>query len=159
MKYYVRAKTIDQLHEIRAKVDRCFEAGALATGAALEIVDAERPYAEMRHDSEIAAYYKKNAEELGRRFAPVGSAMDRWAGSTDMGNISLAIPSIHPMIGIGSWPAVNHQPEFTEHCATPVADQAVFDGAVAMAWTAIDLATDDTLRERLLSSGGYRHGA
>jgi hypothetical protein len=44
---------------------------------------------------------------------------------------------------------VNHQPEFTAHCATPVADQAVMDGALAMAWTAIDLATEAAMCARL----------
>jgi hypothetical protein len=53
------------------------------------------------------------------------------------------------MIGIESLPAVNHQPEFTAHCATPVADRAVMDGALAMVWTAIDLATDVALSLRL----------
>ena len=68
-----------------------------------------------------------------------------------MGNVSLVIPSIHPMIGINSLPAVNHQPEFTAHCVTEAADKAVVDGAMAMAWTAIDMATDPTVRERLLA--------
>jgi amidohydrolase len=151
-KYYVRARTIDQLRDIRAKVDKCFEAGALATGCTLQIVEVEAPYAEMRHDSEIAAVYRRNAEELGRVFADFGASnLLRWAGSTDMGNISLAMPAIHPMIGISSAPAVNHQPEFAAHCATPIADKAVYDGALAMAWTAIDLAGDRALRERLLA--------
>ena len=150
-KYYVRAKTLDQLQAIRTKVDRCFEAGAIATGCTYEIVDAEKPYAEMRHDSEIAAVYKRNAEAVGRTFPEIGSAAERFAGSTDMGNISLAMPAIHPMIGINSWPASNHQPEFTEFCATEAADRAVLDGALAMAWTAIDLAQDGSLRERLLA--------
>jgi len=44
---------------------------------------------------------------------------------------------------------VNHQPEFAAHCATPSADKAVIDGAVALAWTAIDIATDTTLSARL----------
>jgi amidohydrolase len=150
-KYYVRARTLAQLEDIRSKVDKCFEAGALATGATLEIVEAEQHYAEMRHDSEIADVYRRNAEELGRVFVDFGAANQlRWAGSTDMGNISLAMPAIHPMIGISSLPAVNHQPEFTEHCATPVADLAIYDGALAMAWTTIDLAGSRKLRERLL---------
>jgi hypothetical protein len=68
-----------------------------------------------------------------------------------MGNVSLAIPSIHPTIGIDSWPAVNHQPEFTAHCVTPAADRALADGAVAMAWAAIDCAADDAVRTRLLT--------
>ncbi|MDQ1396806.1 MAG: hypothetical protein QOG64_2065, partial [Acidimicrobiaceae bacterium] len=76
---------------------------------------------------------------------------ERTAGSTDMANISLALPTIHPMLGLDCLPAVNHQPDFTAACITPKADQAVTDGALAMAWTCIDLATDDAQRERLLA--------
>jgi hypothetical protein len=47
-------------------------------------------------------------------------------------------------------PAVNHQPEFTAHCIKPAADQALMDGALAMAWTAIDLASDTKLRDQLM---------
>jgi len=55
------------------------------------------------------------------------------------------------MIGIQSFPAVNHQREFAAQCVTIEADQAVYDGALAMAWTAIDLGTDARLRNRLLA--------
>jgi amidohydrolase len=148
--WMVRAATIEQLEEVQAKVTRCFEAGALATGATLELSEDEDPYSEMRHDHELSALYQRNAEALGRTFL---DRVDRGAGSTDMGNVSLALPSIHPTIGIDALPAVNHQPEFTAKCASAAADQAVFDGAVAMAWTAIDAATDGALRDRLLAAG------
>jgi metal-dependent amidase/aminoacylase/carboxypeptidase family protein len=108
------------------------------------------PYAEMRHDADIAALYQRHAESLGRTFPD--PAHESFAGSTDMGNVSLVIPSIHPMIGIDSLPAVNHQPEFTAHCITAAADKAVIDGALAMAWTAIDMAADERLTRRLISN-------
>ena len=54
--------------------------------------------------------------------------------------------------GIDSLPAVNHQPEFAEHCVSGTADRAVYDGALAMAWTAIDMAGSETLRARLLAA-------
>jgi amidohydrolase len=146
--WMVRAENLDGLEEVRAKVVRCFEAGALATGSTLELAEDRVPYSEMHHDHELAALYRRNAEALGRSFV---DRSDRGAGSTDMGNVSLALPSIHPTIGIDALPAVNHQPEFTARCATPAADQAVVDGAVAMAWTAIDAATDPSLRQRLLA--------
>ena len=149
--WMVRTETMDQLEEVRAKVVACFEAGALATGATLELTMDPNPYSEMRHDHDLSALYQRNAEALGRSFV---DKSDRGAGSTDMGNISLAMPSIHPTIGIDALPAVNHQPEFTAKCATPAADQAVFDGAVAMAWTAVDAATDPALRERLGAGSG-----
>jgi metal-dependent amidase/aminoacylase/carboxypeptidase family protein len=115
-KYIVRAETVAELADARTKVHRCFEAGAMATGAKLEIHGGEKPYAEVRHDRDIGMIYKRNAEALGRCFPELSPQMARMAASTDMGNVSHAIPSIHPMIGIDSLPAANHQPEFTAHC-------------------------------------------
>lgn len=149
--YSVRSRTLAELEDFRPKVLACFDAGAVATGAKLEVIGTEFAYSELRSDGDIANYYQQNAEALGRVFPPVSPRIRESAGSTDMGNVSLAIPSIHPMIGIDSFPAVNHQPEFTAHCNTPTADKAVMDGAIAMAWTAIDCATDAALRERLLA--------
>ena len=147
--YIVRAKTLAELDEIHGKVVRCFEAGALATGSTLAITEDHPPYAEVKPDVDIAAVYRRNATALGRFLPDLGPLLERMAGSTDMGNVSLVLPSIHPMIGIESLPAVNHQPEFTAHCATPVADKAVMDGALAMAWTALDLAGDAAMVARL----------
>jgi amidohydrolase len=149
--YEIRARTLADLDGIRGKVTRCLEAGALATGATLEIDHPHAPYAEMLHDAEMAALYAANAVALGRGFLDVRPLLERAAGSTDMGNVSLVIPSIHPFIGVDSLPAVNHQPEFAAHCVTAVADRAVLDGAHALAWTAIDLATETPVRERLLA--------
>jgi amidohydrolase len=144
--YMVRAATAERLEELLGKVNDCFEAGALATGCTVEI-EADTAYTDMRHDSELAAIYRGHAESLGRVFsddppAPV---------STDMGNISYEVPSIHPFIGIESHGAVPHQAAFADACATPSADQAIFDGALAMALTVIDMATDDVVRGRLLA--------
>lgn len=145
-KYMIRSQTLDELTELTPRVLRCFEAGAMATGSQLEITGGDRPYAHVVHHTALAMLYQRNAETLGRQFidAPM-------AGSTDMGNVSLAMPAIHPMIGINSLPAANHQPEFAAHCATPDADRALLDGALAMAWTAIDAATDDALRTSLMA--------
>jgi amidohydrolase len=147
--YSVRSRTLAELEAFRPKVLACFEAGAVATGAKLEVIGTEFAYSEMRHDGDIATLYQQNMEALGRVFPPVTPRMAESAGSTDMGNVSLKVPSIHPMIGIDSLPAVNHQPEFAAHCITPAADKAVLDGAIAMAWTAIDCARDGPLRDRL----------
>jgi len=151
-RYLVRGDTLARLEELRPRVYACFEAGALATGAKLEIVGGNKPYADMIHDPDIAELFRRNSESLGRSFEEADAAIKKAAASTDMGNVSHVIPSIHPMISIDSLPAVNHQKEFADKCATDSADQAVYDGALAMAWTAIDLATEDSVRNRLISS-------
>jgi amidohydrolase len=150
--WYVRSRTLAELSELLPKVHRCFEAGALATGCELTVTEASRPYSEFDPDTEMVALYRRNAEALGRHFVDLPPELElRTAGSTDMANVSLAIPAIHPMLGLDSLPAVNHQPEFTAHCATPIADRAALEGAIAMAWTGIDLAEDPTQRDRLFA--------
>jgi len=150
--WLVRSRTLAELAELEPRVRACFEAGALATGCELEMRPLGPAYSEMRHDVELAAVYRANAEALGRGFIDLPQELaERTAGSTDMANISLAIPAIHPMLGIDSLPATNHQPEFTAACITPTADDAVVGGATAMAWTCVDMATDSQLRSRLLA--------
>ena len=86
-----------------------------------------------------ARLYRDNAIRLGRDFDvdPVAATMNR--ASTDMGNVSQIVPAIHPYIGVGG-DASNHQPEFAEACVGRAAEQALRDGATALAWTALDVA-------------------
>lgn len=133
--FMVRATTRERMDELTVLVRRCFEAGALATGCEVAISE-EVAYADMHHDSELAAVYRANAESLGRVFDDRPSM----PMSTDMGDVSHVVPAIHPMIGIDAQGAVNHQHAFAAACVTPSADQAILDGALAMAWTVIDAA-------------------
>lgn len=149
-KYMIRAASLEALEALRPRVLHCFEAGALATGARLSVAGGDKPYAEVVHDPDLTTFYRRNAETVGRVFVDSGPAVERATASTDMGNVSKRIPSIHPLIGIGSFPAVNHQPEFATCCVSAAADRALVDGAIAMAWTAIDAATIEVVRTRLL---------
>jgi amidohydrolase len=143
--WMVRAPTLDTLEELRPRVLHCFEAGALATGATMRIENVSPDYAQMEHDRDIAELYRANAEAVGRPPSEDGVG----TFSTDMGNVSLAMPSIHPCLGIDTDGAVNHQPEFARAAVNASADRAVLEGALGMAWTAIDVATGP-LRARLL---------
>ena len=106
-------------------------------------------YSHMEPDPALLQAYRANAEALGRRFDADDTDVPLPTFSTDMANVSLAVPTIHPLIGIETNGAVNHQREFAAACVTPSADAAVRDGAVALAWTAIDAAIDPALRTRL----------
>ena len=154
-RYFMRAPTLEALAKLEPRVMHCFEAGALATGARLVVEALGPPYSEFLHDVELASAYRRNGEQLGRRFSDERRGP---AGSTDMANLSLLMPTIHPTLGLDSYPDVNHQPEFAAHCRTPLADQAAADGAVAMAWTAVDAAAPGELRDRLLAVPDTTYG-
>jgi metal-dependent amidase/aminoacylase/carboxypeptidase family protein len=90
----------------------------------------------------LAAMYVANSAGLGRNVT-VPTSSHRVVGSTDMGNISHLVPSIHPMIASASAGTAIHTVEFMRQSRSPVADRAVIDGAKAMALTAIDYWTNE----------------
>ena len=148
-RFMARSRTLDDLRVLRDRLDNCFGAGALATGATYEVEQLGHPFSHMVSDPDLLGHYRHAAEALGRRFDLEDAGAPRPTISTDMANVSLVVPSIHPMWAIPTHGAVNHQPEFTAACATPEADRAVIEGAIALAHTAIGVAQDQHLRARL----------
>lgn len=146
-KWMVRAHDLVSLQRVTAILERCLRAGAVATGAALHLEQIGRTYADMLNDQAMADLFTTNAARLGRAM----SRTDRRGGSTDMANVSQAFPSIHPMISLGDGCPSIHNEAFAHYAASPAGDQAVRDGALSMAFTCIDLATDPQHRSRLLA--------
>ncbi|MBI2912717.1 MAG: M20 family metallopeptidase [Chloroflexi bacterium] len=143
-RFLVRALQPAYLVDLKRRVERCFRAGEEASGAALTINWEKYTYAPMNNNMALAGAYKENAVRLGRRFleTPVDST-----GSTDMGNVSWAVPSIHPTFSVGAF-ALNHTPGFTEVCATDAAHAAMVQVAQALAMTGVDVALDSDLLRR-----------
>jgi len=148
----IRSANAERLEELIPKVHACFEAAAQATGCRLEIGELGHPYVNMINEPEMTALFQANSTALGR---PLVTESDKGAsgGSSDMGNVSQVVPSIHPMIGIATHGAVNHQKDFAAATITESGDRAIADGALAMAHTIIDMAENDVW-DRLGSSGG-----
>jgi len=141
--WYVRAATSARLDELMTRVQACFDAAASATGCTVEVSNSGHPMIDLISNPVLTDLYQANTTALGR---PMQRGADRdpsKAGSTDMGNVSHVVPAIHPMLDIHPDGAVNHQPEFAAHTITADGDRAVRDGALAMAWTIIDLAEGD----------------
>jgi amidohydrolase len=139
--WYIRAMTKEHLDELTAKVMACFEAAALATGCTWSTSENSHPYEDLVSSPVLCELFDKNATTLGRTM--VRGADMPVAGSTDMGNVSHVVPAIHPFLSINPGDAVNHQPEFAAATITADGDKAIRDGALAMAWTVIDLAIEN----------------
>lgn len=148
-RFMCRATSIDDLATLEPRVRRCFEAGAISTATTVEFEECCPVYSHMESDPGLLASYRSAAEALGRRFTLDDDGAPLPTLSTDMANVSLVVPTIHPLLAIEAQGAVNHQPEFAAACITPSADRAVRDGALAMAWTALDAALDPVLTEHL----------
>lgn len=150
-RWYVRAHDMKELEEIGKKVVNCFEAGALATGCKLEIIDESKPYSDFVTDELGLSFYEQNAIALGRSLKTEGPETLMCQASTDFGNVSYITRAIHPYIGVNSYPILNHQSEFADACVGSTAEKALRDGAIALAWTGIDIAID--WQSKQLSSG------
>ncbi|WP_316524592.1 amidohydrolase [Kitasatospora brasiliensis] len=151
--YEIRASAAEDLAELRSRVEDCFRAGALATGCEVELTRPEPDYLDMRSDPGLLTLWRANAAALGRP-EPVESGP---FACTDMGNVSHVVPSIHPVLDITGGVCAPHEAAFAEAALGAEAERAVLDGAVAMAWTAADLAAGraaDRAADRAAAANG-----
>jgi amidohydrolase len=145
--WVVRSTTVAGLEDLKARVLACLQAGADAAGCDMHVDWVDPVYADMVDNTAIGERYRANAGALGR-IVRLPSPTTRVVGSTDMGNVSYAVPSIHPMIQVAPPGVPIHTPAFAGFAGGPEGDRAVIDGAKALAWTVADLWLDAGLVER-----------
>ena len=146
--FYVRAADDKELAQLKPRVQSCFEAGAKGSGCEVEVNWANVDYLDLNTNWPLAELFQKHAESLGREFIPYEEAVKFGAGSTDMGNVSHRLPSIHPMLAVAPPNVVIHNPEFAKWAASEKGDAAVIDGAKALALTAADFLLSTELQDR-----------
>src|SRR6266849_8923797 len=141
----VRSPDNTYLADLRSRVLACFEGAAVATGTEIrptwsdvcEVVSTNRPLAEA---------FAENAHTLGRTMRARRPADTH--GSTDMGNVTTAIPGIHPFLSITEGPVPGHASAFTDAARTPRALETMHLAAKALAMTALDVLTEPALLKR-----------
>jgi amidohydrolase len=139
--WYVRSDTISTLNDLKPRVLAALLSSGPACGCSAEHQWLGSPYADMITNQSLSASYVANAALIGRTVSDPRISGHRVVGSTDMGNISHLVPSIHPMIASAPTGSSIHTLAFAKHSREKMADQAVIDGAKAMAMTAIDFWT------------------
>ena len=95
-------------------------------------------YLDINTNWPLAERFRHYAEQLGREFIDDDQALKFGAGSTDMGNVSYRLPSIHPMLAVAPPNVVIHHPDFARWARSEKGDAAVIDGAKALAFTAAE---------------------
>ena len=137
-RWKVRARTAERLERLKTRVVACFDGAAAATGCTYEAT-WEGGYADLRANRALAAAYRRNGEALGRRFVEPDRIPIHVAGSTDMGDVSYAVPSIHPALHACPPGTPGHSLEMTAAAVSELGDRAVVDGAKILASTTIDV--------------------
>jgi len=143
--YFVRARTGTDAASLESQLRDEISAAVAEFGCTVEFASAMESYREMKHNHLLAGRYQAHAEASGRDFVPQMLIGPESASSTDMGNVSQVVPSIHPMIGIASGPHLPHQRGFAAAAVSESADRAILDAAVALASVVVDLGSDPKL--------------
>ncbi|HEY7064859.1 MAG TPA: amidohydrolase [Chloroflexota bacterium] len=139
MEMFVRGATLDAIADASAKVDRALRAGALAIGARVEVTTLPG-YLPMQHDPTLVRLFRGNAERL------VGPDQvtdpGHRSGSTDMGDLSQIMPTVHPYAGgvVGQGHGADYE------IVDP--ERAIANPARALAMTVVDLLDDDAAGAR-----------
>ena len=141
--FLVRALDYDYLAELKDKVLNCFTGASIASGARLEYRWRDRTYAPMKNNMTLAGLFRQNLESLGRQVEAFDPHFG--LGSTDMGNVSQVVPSIHATIAIAPPEVLIHTPEFAAAAASQAGHKGLLDAARAMAMTVADIFQSGTI--------------
>ena len=139
-KLLVRSPDNAYLDELKQKVLNCFNGASLATGARLDYEWGETVYAPMNSNLSLVQLFSQNLESLGRKvelFEPHFGF-----GSTDVGNVSQVIPTIHPSVAVASPGVSLHSADFALAAASEAGHKGLLDAAKALAMTVADLLSE-----------------
>ncbi|MFQ6121523.1 MAG: M20 family metallopeptidase [Dehalococcoidales bacterium] len=152
--FIVRAEDDHYLDELKEKVLNCFTGAATASGARLKYRWGEVRYASLRNNLTLARLFRRNLQSLGRKvhlLDPTNSF-----GSSDMGNVSQLVPSIHPSVAIAQTKVLIHSPQFASAAASEAGVRGLLDAAKALAMTVVDLVANPEIVTRIKEEFGQR---
>ncbi len=145
-KFLVRAKEQAYLEELDRRFRNIVEGASLATGARAQVTK-QTSYMAMASNPALIEQLRQNMETLGvqHETPPANSG----TGSSDIGNVSQLVPTIHPLLKITDKGVPLHSPEFARAAAGERADHAIATGCTLMAWTAADVLLRPEVRQRV----------
>ncbi|MFH5821008.1 M20 family metallopeptidase [Georgenia sp. AZ-5] len=146
LRVFVRAPDAGRLHALVPRVEDCARGAALATGCNVTIEQRTPPYHPLLTNSVMGQIVTAAMELVGRQVGAGSSGMG--VGSTDMGNVSQLVPSVHPTLKLEEGLDL-HTREFATAAAGPRMASAVLDGARVLAATALTLFTDPAALSRV----------
>jgi amidohydrolase len=144
--FYIRADDLQEVGSVMARVIACAEGAASATGCRLEVAREGRILAPFRINRTFYRLYGEQLAYLGLTEAKAPADKNR--GSSDIGNVSQVVPTIHPHVPIGEGIHI-HSAEFARATVSEQGKLAVIEGATAMALTAAELVFSPELQKKI----------
>lgn len=152
--FIIRSMDNVYLEELKDKVLNCFKGAATATGATLKYKWEEKMYASMKNNMTMAGLFRQNMKSLGRTMEDLTPSYV--IGSTDMGNVSQIVPSIHATVAIAPPTVTIHTSDFSAAAISESGNKGLADAAKSMAMTIVDILgcpeTLENIKEEFRSS-------
>ena len=146
--FYIRAEDMDELGKVKERVVRCAEGAAVATGCRVQVDEDARVLAPLNINR---AYYRIYSDQLRYlNLQESNGPIDKNRGSSDIGNVSQVVPTIHPHVPLGQGLHI-HTPEFAAATISEQGKSAVVEGATAMALTAAELVMSPGVRQEIMT--------
>lgn len=144
--FYVRADDLEEASRVKERVIACAQGAALASGCRLRVDEDERVLAPLKINRTFAALYSAQLSYLG--LTESTAPADKNKGSSDIGNVSQVVPTIHPHVPIGEGVHI-HSEEFARATISEMGKSAAVEGAMTLALTAAELAASRELRDKI----------
>jgi amidohydrolase len=141
--FYVRDKTLIEAEALAVRVRACAEGAAMMTGTTAELSSASPNYAHLHSNQTMADRLEQYLTGLG--YPAEAPSPDDATGSTDAGNVSLVLPTIHPFIKVAARGTPSHSDALRKAAIEPPAHDAMIAIAQAMAALGLDLLTEPEL--------------
>ncbi|MFI5809125.1 amidohydrolase [Streptomyces sp. NPDC051561] len=142
----LRAATTSALDELVVQVTQCAEGIAAATGTRVEASRANAGYRHFRDNDVLSSRFAQHLRDTGIRLEEPTPGV--YLGSSDIGDVSTVVPSIHPFVAILGSDQSDHTPEFAAAAAGAQGRKVMLAAAWAMACTAADVMSEPGLCER-----------
>ncbi|MCO6216954.1 M20 family metallopeptidase [Staphylococcus epidermidis] len=149
-RFYTRATSRRELDVLTEKVNQIARGAAIQTGCDFEFGPIQNGVNEFIKAPKLDDLFEKYATELGEEVIDD----DFGYGSTDTGNVSHVVPTIHPHIKIGSRNLVGHTHRFREAAASLQGDQALIRGAKILALMGLELIENKPLLDEIIEKKG-----
>jgi amidohydrolase len=144
--FYLRGTTVSYCHELLRRFTAAAEGAATATGCRVNIAPDATVHEPMKPNPTMAGLFRQNLEYID--FPEDPDDGQAGYGSTDCGNVSQTLPTIHPYIRISPDGVPGHSREFAQWARSPIARAGMVAGAKALALTALDLLAEPQALER-----------
>lgn len=136
-RFYIRALDRDYFHALVEKVKSLARGAAKGAGCKVRVKTMAPAYDPFYPSYPMGEAFRENMAALG--LAEEKFSETEQIGSSDIGNLSQAVPALHPEYAIGGREAVNHSREFLGAVASRRGEKAMVEMTKAMALTVHDL--------------------